>query len=259
MQFVTISPPLRSKYQDKITALEDLALYPLGSDSFKINHGSDYFAFFERLGKVLYLAVLDEEKIVAVAAGVLRTRPIRAWYLCDLKVHPDYRGRHLPLKMLSRVFILNYLKCRRGYAISMNQGGQDNRIAKMLSKFFLAPFKVACTLEIFSMDACAMQSVELIVEAQRGAMGYLSLSGIKDIVLSSTSQPMPILHVQFGPSGEISHVKPQPGCLHMLCSPAGDILNSELNKAGIFPTGTATVIQHGLKNADWRFILTSEI
>ena len=42
----------RPAYQDRVAALERLASYPLGDDRFELDHGPDYFAFFDRLGAV---------------------------------------------------------------------------------------------------------------------------------------------------------------------------------------------------------------
>lgn len=67
--------------------------YPLGNDQFEIDHGPEYFKFFERLGEIYFSVVVDENssKIAAVVCGVLRNFPakkkqkLRAWYFCNLK------------------------------------------------------------------------------------------------------------------------------------------------------------------------------
>ncbi len=65
-------------YQARVCALEKKADYPLGpNERFKIDHGLDYFAFFKRLGLMHYFVAQDEERVVGVAAGVLRTIPFK--------------------------------------------------------------------------------------------------------------------------------------------------------------------------------------
>ena len=59
-------------FQDRIADLEKGTSYPLGGDRFEIDHGKNYFAFFTRLGKLHYYVVLDGEKVIAVAAAILR-------------------------------------------------------------------------------------------------------------------------------------------------------------------------------------------
>lgn len=258
MKILKITPALRSTYQSRIAQLEKLASYPLGTDSFQIDHGSDYFAFFDRMGATLYAVALEGDQVVAVAAGILREMPVRAWYLCDLKVHPDYRKQHIPLHMLSRFFIPNYLKCRKAYAISMNpHNDSNNRIAKLLSRFRWASSSIATQLSIYSFDAETVERARATIEKHRGPFSFLSLAGKKDLILKSTGLPLPLLHFQFG--GQSPLTQPQSRFTHMLCCPEDDPLQEELQSLGLQPGTSATVIHHRMADADWKFISTSEI
>ncbi|MBI3557452.1 MAG: GNAT family N-acetyltransferase [Deltaproteobacteria bacterium] len=254
-----------ARYAEQIAALELLATYPLGSDSFQIGHGANYFAFFDRLGTNHYYFALEGDRVAAVGAGILRTIEaptwkVRAWYLCDLKVHPDYRGRHVPLRMLSKAFLPNYLRCRRGYAISMNPGdGSPNRIVRLISNFRWAPSRLATTLMIFSLDYDQLRRHVGVIERRRGPVSFLSLEGKKDIILKSTGHPMPLLHAQFGPCADPAAGTPRPGSVHMFCAPIDDALTAEFKARGFEPSGAASVIHHGMAGQDWRFILTSDI
>ena len=100
MRFHRLTFQERQLFQPGIVAIEKIATYPLGDDFFKIDHGVDYFAFFDRLGKLNYYIMCDGEHVAAVGAGVLRQVPYlqgkspqEAWYLCDLKVHPHDQRR----------------------------------------------------------------------------------------------------------------------------------------------------------------------
>lgn len=266
MKIRRIGPQDRAALGPRIQELERTAVYPLGDDAFRIDHGPDYFAFFDRLGsEVRYYAALDGDRVVAVGCGVLRTIPVagrtcRAWYLCDLKVHPDHRGRRIPLRMLSRAFLPGYVTCARGYGISMNPaGGAPNRVARLGSRFRWARISTAGTLELFSLDEPAMRAAAPLVARHRGSIGYLSLAGKKDIVIESTGRAMPLVHVQFGPCAEPALPEPRAGHVHMLCTPPEDTLARELRAAGHAPSATATIMHHRLEGADWRFVLTSDI
>ena len=265
----------RAELVERIFALEKGVTYPLGDDRFEIDHGDDYFAFFDRLGDTSYFVVLDGQRIVAVACGILHSVPPRAgekpqsvWYGCDLKVHPDYRRRRLPWAIFKHAFPRKYPICGRGYGITMNPGdGSKNRVVQLVERFGLAPISVGATLALYSLSADEMASIRTLLETERGPIGYLSLAGIKDIVLESTGAPMPLLHVQFGPRSETDrsgrrghwHSEPQTGHVHMFCTPTDDSLHASMKERGFTPSATATVIQHRMGSWDWRFVLTSEI
>ncbi len=254
-----VSREERPAYQARIAALERGITYPLGEDFFEIDHGDDYFAFFDRLGEPSYWVALDGERVVAVGAGVLRTVPGagRTWYGCDLKVHADYRDRRIPLQMALRGFPLTYPRCPHGYGISMNPGdGSENRVVRLLLRMRLVPVTVGPILEIFSLDADAMRAAAPRLASTLGPLSYLSLGGIKDIVLRSTGAPMPLLHVQHGPCAARGLPEPVDGHVHMFCAPAGD---PDVAALGLRPSATATVLQHRMVGWDWRFVLTSDI
>lgn len=254
-------------FQSRIADLEKGTSYPLGEDRFEIDHGEDYFAFFTRLGQLHYYVVLDGNRVVAVAAAILRRVPPAickeskmVWYLCDLKVHPEYRGRYLPVSIFVHAFPKLYSLSSHAYAISMDTDGKrKNRVALMLKRFPLAPMSIATKLGIVSLDAQKMQKVEPILREHFGHVSYLSLEGKKDIILQSTGSPMPLLHVQFGPCAEQGQVEPLDDYVHMFCVSVDHPLLEVLKHQSIYPSATATVIHHRMKQWDWTFILTSDI
>ena len=106
-------------YNDK---LNDFTLklrnwYPLNNDHFTIDFGKNYFDFFKTIGTDGFHCVyIDNNKI----SGSLCCRYTRnSWYICDLKVLPEYRGKQITYKLFLRNFIPSYFKSNRAYAISM--------------------------------------------------------------------------------------------------------------------------------------------
>ncbi|NES93785.1 MAG: hypothetical protein F6K32_00725 [Desertifilum sp. SIO1I2] len=256
MKFHCITPEERLRFQPSIVAIEQIAKYPLGNDFFQIDHGENYFAFFDRLGEVNYYVALDRDRVVAVGAGILRqilNSP--AWYLCDLKVHPDYQQQYLSLRLLRYALGGSLQKCDRGYAILMN----PSRLARIYQRFPFLQFRHATTLNLYSFDAETMDRFSSLLAAHRGPISYLSLQGIKDLRLTSTREILPLLHVQWGVTADQGHSTPLPGYTHMFCAPVEDELAIALIAKGISPMATATVISQGMAESDWRFILTSEI
>jgi len=267
MKFHQIEFAERSLFQVGIEAIELTAFYPLGNDAFQINHGNNYFAFFDRLGDVNYFVALDGERVAAVGAGILRQVPDRqgeslrlAWYLCDLKVHPDYQRQHLSMRLLYYALQSCIGKCDRGYTISMNASdGKPNRLVRIYEKFNLLRFRCSSILGIYSVDAEVMRSLEPILIKYRGKISYLSLQGIKDLKLQSNGKMLPLLHVQWGENLPVEIETPLAGYSHMFCVPSGDELAIALQSKGIFPNATASLVSHGMDQSDWRFILTSDI
>jgi hypothetical protein len=267
MSFIQISDRNLKQYQPNLFNLDSLAEYPLGEDYFRISHGEDYLAFFRRLGKVKYFAWSKNEQPAAVLAAILRKLPkanqkkfTRAWYLCDLKVHPDYRGQNLPLRLATRAFFSTYLKCRRFYAISMNPSeSSQNRVAKLAGHFSWATLRPVETLALWSFDQKTMTQVKPLLETHRGMVTFHALSGVKDIILKSSGAPLPLYHAQFGPFAEHGISHPMPDSVHMFCTPFRDSLTHELVQSGFKPSATATILAHRMSNENWNWILTSDI
>lgn len=261
-------------YNDKMKEFEKELnnWYPLGNDSFKIDHGKKYFEFFKRLGEVNYQICLDQNNnIIAGGCGVLRKVLInekhngltKVWYLCDLKVHPDHRGKHLPLKMAKKTALTSYIKSQKGYAISMNPTGK--RILKLAQNFkFIGlnfDIKSAGNLLIYSLNYDQMLQVHNELKMMWGTISYLSMNGIKDLILKSNNQPMKILHVQHGYDCEMINSLniPIEGYIYMLCCHENDQLVNILKSYNITTEVTATIIHYNMDDSDWRFILTNDI
>jgi len=254
-------------YQSQVADLEKGMSYPLGEDRFEIDHGEDYFAFFSRMGQLHYYVALEGNSVVAVAAAILRSvpaapneEPKKVWYLCDLKVHPDYRGRFIPLSIFVYAFPRLHPLCSRAYGISMDTDRtRKNRVALMLRRFPLAPMSIATKLEIVSVDSKQMRKIEPILQSFFGDVSYLSLVGKKDIILQSSGSAMSLLHVQYGPCAEQGYTEPIDDHVHMFCVSEDHPLLEVLRHHEMPPSATATVVHHRMDKWDWSFILTSDI
>ena len=268
MKIYRITHKNRTQFQVGLAALEKRAVYPLGDDYFQIDHGADYFHFFERLGDMIYYVLVDVSgEVVGAGAGIIRTVPFRvgqgarrSFYLCDFKIAPEHRGNNASLKLATHGFFRNYLKCPRGYAISMNDPNESsNRIVHLAHKFRWASVTAEGPLLIFSLSQREMMDYSPVVRKHRGAISYLTLGGVKDIVLQRTGRPMALAHVQFGPCASQGTSDPLVDHVHMFCTPANDPFAQELHRLGLVPSASATIIAHRMPGCDWRFILTSDI
>jgi hypothetical protein len=268
MKLIEITDKNKHLYLDQLLELEHGIVYPYGEQSFRINHGTDYFSFFNQLGELHYYALLDNNVVAAVAAGIIRTVPMskngplkRAWYLCDLKVNPKYRGQHLVTQMLKKSFLLNYLKCSRGYAISMNSGRHNspNRVVNILSHFKIAPIQKSGELLIYSLNFEEMTKAQNILRSALNFYGYKSNSGVKDLEFTHNQENMKILHAQKDPNQNNSFKEPQPDYTHFFCLLSTSPMVVELSNLGVNANATATIMSHRMPNCDWNFILTNEI
>ena len=251
------------EFGPRLQAFETRAEYPYGDDFFKLDHGEDYFAFFERMGEPLFHVALDETRIAACAAGVLRTVEIdgvetRAWYLCDLKVDKTYALQKLPAKLFRKHLFSNYLKCGRGYAVSMNPANGKNRVVKLIERFRWIPIRYAAKLNFYSYDQTQAIAFHERLESALGVISYLSLRGKKDLIMRSTGARLPLFHIQHGAHSEGGIEKPAENGTYMICASEGSSLDALLKER--FPvSATASILAHRMNPRDWNFILTSDI
>ena len=267
LKILELTSHSRQKWESPIAAMEEGITYPLGEDRFSIDHGSNYFAFFDRMGDCATYVALSQQRVAAVGAVVQRSlRPhqqadaMTAWYLCDLKVHREFRRRRIPLRMFVHGFPRKYAQCPRGYAITMNPSdGSENPVTRLAGHVKLVPVSTGPTLVFYSLTQSEMESMRPTIEFHRGPTTFLSMTGTKNIVLQSTGKPMPLLHLQFGPCAQLGFTAPQPDHVHMFCCPADDPLAEAMLSHGFTATATATVLHHRMSEWDWSFVLTNEI
>jgi hypothetical protein len=251
-------------YGARLQEFENVAEYPYGDDFFKLDHGADYFAFFARLGEPLFHVALDDDRVVACAAGVLRElqidgKQVKAWYLCDLKVDKNYALEKLPAKLFRKNVFSNYLKCSRGYAVSMNPAKGKNRVVKLIERFRWIPIRYAGKLNFYSFDRAAAENFHAPLEAALGRISYLSLKGKKDLIMQSTGARLPLFHIQHGALGAAKAAeKPFEDGTCMICCSENSGLD-DLLKERFSVSATASVLAHRMNPADWNFILTSDI
>ena len=253
------------------------ATYPLKDKMFKIQHGSIYLDFFNRIGETIYKDTKDEYGIIeSTCALILRDIPDdnqryenvdslnprfhKAWYIADLKVHPKVQGQRKPLELLSHISSVCLKRCNKFYGIEMcpidSLDISKSRIYKLLT-ISLGPNVDFTTLNIFQL------TYEQIVEFKLDFV-YISLENIKDLVLVPDNVRLPVLHAShkdYVKSGDNYFSYPQVGHIHLLCAVSGSKISNLLSK-NIVPSKSWIV--HYNMNTDnydpfWKFLNTSEI
>jgi hypothetical protein len=130
----------REHYSYKLKEFEKEFTYPLGDKQFYISHGiySDYFSFFEQLGKPEFLILEENNKIIGVVCLILRNlNGVKSWYACDFKISKDYRGKKLYRKWMWKFFLPFYAKCQLLFGINMSNPN-NNKLWKHTQSIFKA-------------------------------------------------------------------------------------------------------------------------
>ena len=257
----------RDLFQDKLKNFEKLFSYPFGQDNFTIDHGENYFAFFERLGKADFFLALLEENIVAAVAVVIREVPFKKGgkleeiaYLCDLKVHPEYRGKFLIQQLLSFAKGCQTFP-NKVYAVSMDSKPFGfNRLLNITKRLPDISLALADHLCFYLLTVEELKKVEDLMHSYFGQFKFSSLTGIKDLILKSTGKPLSFLHFLPETASDSTVInEPQIGFQHMCCFPSGHPIIKQLAGREIRSFATASILQHNVSTNDWHFITTSDI
>ena len=247
------------RHRDALRELERRILYPYGTDRFHIDHGDEPFAFFRGLGKHVHFVAHVGDQLVGSVATVERDTPQgRAWYVADLKTDPAFRDVRIPLRLLSAAN--DVMNGGALYAISMNppRGAPNTLVRALLRR--AAGMKTATTLGIWTIRYDSFTEYREAMEAMCGPIRCRSLRGIKDIVLESTGEPMPLIHLEHGALADVRQSAPaSTSSEHMFCAPNESALFAFARRTWGEPQATATVIERSFDVGDAQWILTSQI
>lgn len=253
-------------YHNKIKEFEKKmqTWYPLGNDQFKISHGNNYYTFFNRIGDPQMIVVTDNQNIIATGCAVLRKNPNDqwTWYLCDLKVNKSYRNQWIPYKILKNAYHLSNIT-NKAYGITMNDSSGSNKVVSLINKIPLVKFKVAGILYIYQVNANTMRSVQPLLEQYYLTVSYVSILGIKDLILESTGEPLKLLHVNYDIYGRSKYGNYTTTIIdnyeYMFCLFQNHPIKKILDNNNIVTNITATIIQSNMDDYQWDFIQTHEI
>jgi len=257
IQVEAIADDLRAKYNSDLLKFEEEFTYPFGKDRFRINHGKDYFNFFDLIGKPYIFVAFDKDKIVGIAIFVLRDQTENPfWYICDLKIAPEYRG-----KGIAELIFLKAIKCKsisdKIYGISMDSQMGENKLINFSKKLKHLSLERKETLFFYIVQIKELETISKYIEKRYGPYGFLSLSGTKDLVMQSNQEIYHLLHIvpEQKSNKELSEI----ACPDiMFCAESSSLTHQKMQELGIRHACTASVISNmDLPNWDW--ILSSEI
>lgn len=227
-----------SRWEPALRRLESTIRYPLddGKDAFFIDHGEAYPTFFSALGEARFLVAHEGSELLGIVVGVFRRAEIagidvEVLYGCDLKIAPAARGKGLSRRMfvgaLTRAAREPELRrCRLAFAGAMRGARGDvtrtvrgtfhpGHLAKPLARlaiYFADPAALAALPDDGppkptspGMDfsppprPAEIEAQPLRALAMPSGPGLVSTAGRKHLVLASTNEPMPLVHLPLGP------------------------------------------------------------
>ena len=121
------------------------------------------------------------------------------------------------------------------------------------------PLKEGGRICFYYEDASVTKQAIQLLETSRRNIHFSSLKGSKDLVLKSTGNPIPLLHMEWGHEKRGNVLSPQHDNLHMWCMGESDPLNVKLNSIGIIPKAKGKIFHHRLNRVNWSDLRTSEL
>ena len=235
--------------------------YPLGERRFRIDHGADYFEFFRHLGDVEYLVAESRGRLLGTLAAVRRQLDDGpAWYLCDLK---GAQGARAPVMRSLLGAVRELPGAERVYGVSMNPPGDAANGVFRLARRFAPDVELGSLAMLYSLNAHEMRFASGLLTDAFGRLSYLSLAGVKDLVVDGAEMPLPIRHVQHGRFARDGAPEPVDGAQHMFwlqsTAPSFRELSMPLGLRGHVPTASAMVLHVGMPGTDWDVVLTSDV
>jgi hypothetical protein len=198
--------------------------------------------------------------VVATGIGVLRNiDPIgKLWYICCVKVDPEYENMELPEKMFTNAINSGLAaKSNRAYRI-ITDGRLFDHAAKM-------GFKSAGKLRVYTMTGEEIDLIRPVIETFKGGTFFTKLS--KDKLFDDNGQPINLYHLNLIKNADntvydqdtISYKTDNNGT-YMFCYHDQDPVVAQLAQNGCTTDVTADLVQINLnlEPADWDFIQTWE-
>lgn len=269
-KIVKINSSNEDFFKDKVLELNKLIHYPFAERTFQMSYSESYFDYFKKLGEVHYYLMIDNSnsQVVATGAAILRTlswnefHQESVWFLTDLKVHPDYRGRKLSLKLIAYGFFRKIWSCRKAYMISYDPKGglTRNSAVSLLTRFRWAPIRYAITMYVYHMTFSEFLSHQTDLRKTFGDLVATSTDEYRTLRLNSSSNTYDFVHLQRGALALSFDVKPiTKSSVICFLLEEHESLRSVLKTKNVLPVATASVLTLNFRPLNWSFLLTSDV
>ena len=261
-RYVWIEKNQRESYQKALKDLCRQVVISTEGRRFYLDHGQDYFAFFDSLGEGVFLAAFDGEQMVAVSAAVLRkgrhrekTKEKAFWQIADFRVWPGYSHEKLGKDMLFRATAKQWTRARRGCALSLQPLHHSE-----------SAFQALSSLEgghdenfLFALDGEDCKRAFPLLREQGLRWQQLSLHDKRRMVfLDEPAQPE-MIHLAFEPDGEGCDETIQEKRRYVFVLSSKTEAFVSLGKQGLAPDSRVVVYQRRMKDWDWSWINSRDL
>lgn len=199
MKFRLLKASEYSLYSEQLKQFEAQFNYPLGEQTFQINHGTadgNYFAFFQSLGNENVFILEHKGRLLGVGCAILRkvTREEAQsfWYLCDFKLDQSVRGKNILTYLLIRYLIPFYCKSKNLVVINMSSPKNNWLVKKINSTLFFLRLKIK-PLYFYEWTNDEYEEVLNMIPDAFSDMALYTNYGNKDIIIGNEVRP--VIHI----------------------------------------------------------------
>lgn len=156
MEVIEFNTPLNRSLSNQVFEFEGLFRYPLGNDQFfRIDHSPNPVAFYRAMGESRTYYVISQDNVIASISYVIRSvrghnRIEKMAYLGDLKIHPNYQGGRVLLKIAKHLQPILEKKVYSAYGIVMD--GTLNTPEQYTGRLGIAKFERLREIYILRFD-----------------------------------------------------------------------------------------------------------
>jgi hypothetical protein len=184
MKLIELSAPSDPEYSERLAAFERQFDYPLEEDqTFSIDHGPDYTAFFRAMGQAHSWILEADEIVVASLSAVVRVMDLqgherRVAYIGDLKLHPSHQSRRVLFGLARGLQPLLERTADLAYGIVMD--GTRVTPDAYTGRLGIAPFRPVASVHILRFDTLAFDGAHdgIVASACDAETGYALYSDL---------------------------------------------------------------------------------
>jgi len=264
LRYSWIQKENREKHQQALRELCRNSVMSSQGRRFYLDHGDDYFAFFDALGEGVFLGAFDGDKLVAISAAVLRKgsrrgkdQEIPFWQICDFRVLPGYSHEKLGKEMFLRATAKQWIRARRGCALVLQPFETTNSGAMPANDSSKeSPDE---SFVVFSLNGEEYERAIPMLQQHGFGWRLVSLHNSRRMVFLEGPPQSEVLHLHFVPEAIEMNLNVDRDKIYVFCLSSRSEAVVSLKRSGLGPDGRVVVHQRRMKNWDWSWVNSSDL